>query len=317
MRGEVAECVADAQSALAARSDGWAAYLGSAIAILVTGLLETAGPAEARAVLDPALADPELQRSTQFGLVAWASGHLLVAEDRPAEALETLLPLGELLRQSGFDQPALIPWRTDAVFAAIALGDTELAASLGAEAMEIAKAGGIARVIATSLRASARLERGEDAIALLREADRLLAPLPARLERMRVLVELGASLRRANHRTEARRPLQEAARLARAGGATRLAAFASAELAAAGVRPERQPGGAAQGLTPSERRVAALAAEGHSNREIAQMLFVTVKAVEYHLGNTYSKLGIKRRGQLSRQLGSERAPRSGLEEDVR
>jgi DNA-binding CsgD family transcriptional regulator len=127
--------------------------------------------------------------------------------------------------------------------------------------------------------------------------------LPPRLERLHVLVELGSALRRANHRAEAQGVLQEGARLARAGGATRLAAFAAAELAAAGVRPERRSTAAVSALTPSEQRVARLAAEGHSNREIAQMLFVTVKAVEYHLGNTYNKLGIKRRGQLSGQLG--------------
>ena len=51
-------------------------------------------------------------------------------------------------------------------------------------------------------------------------------------------------------------------------------------------------------LTVSERRVADLAASGMSNRQIAQQLFVTVKAVEWHLSNVYRKLGIRSRTRL-------------------
>ncbi len=55
-------------------------------------------------------------------------------------------------------------------------------------------------------------------------------------------------------------------------------------------------------LTPSERRIAELAAGGNSNREIAQMLFVTPKTVEYHLRNAYRKLDIESRRELARVL---------------
>jgi DNA-binding CsgD family transcriptional regulator len=55
-------------------------------------------------------------------------------------------------------------------------------------------------------------------------------------------------------------------------------------------------------LTPSERRIAELAATGHSNREIAQTLFVTPKTVEYHLRNTYRKLDIEGRARLGEAL---------------
>ena len=54
-----------------------------------------------------------------------------------------------------------------------------------------------------------------------------------------------------------------------------------------------------EALTPSERRVAELAAEGQSNREIAQLLYVTTKTVDNHLGRVYGKLGISSRGQLA------------------
>ena len=59
-----------------------------------------------------------------------------------------------------------------------------------------------------------------------------------------------------------------------------------------------------ESLTPSERRVAALAAEGQTNREIAQALFLTVKTVETHLSNAYRKLDIRSRRDLARALSS-------------
>ena len=57
-----------------------------------------------------------------------------------------------------------------------------------------------------------------------------------------------------------------------------------------------------EALTPSERRVAELAADGQSNREIAQLLYVTTKTVDNHLARAYGKLGISSRGQLAEAL---------------
>jgi DNA-binding CsgD family transcriptional regulator len=97
--------------------------------------------------------------------------------------------------------------------------------------------------------------------------------------------------------------LQEAADLAHRGGAALLYHRARTELAASGARPRREAllSGPAS-LTPSERRIAELAAGGHSNREIASSLFVTPKTVEYHLRNAYRKLDIQTRGELSAAL---------------
>ena len=71
-----------------------------------------------------------------------------------------------------------------------------------------------------------------------------------------------------------------------------------------GARPRRSAISGIDALTPSERRVAALAVQGLSNREIAESLWVTRKTVELHLGNAYSKLGIRSRGQLPRELAA-------------
>jgi DNA-binding CsgD family transcriptional regulator len=131
----------------------------------------------------------------------------------------------------------------------------------------------------------------------------VLARAPARLEHARALTDLGAALRRANRRSEARGPLDEALTLARRCGAHALVQRASTELRAAGGWPSEPERSGVQQLTASERRVAEMAADGHSNPEIAQALFVTRKTVETHLGHVYRKLGISGRGQLGQALG--------------
>ena len=113
---------------------------------------------------------------------------------------------------------------------------------------------------------------------------------------------IGAALRRANSRSEARSHLREAVELAHRCGATPLIECANEELAATGARPRKVLLSGLESLTASERRVARLAAEGLSNREIAQALFVTVKTVEVHLSNGYRKLEIDSRRQLAGAL---------------
>ena len=132
----------------------------------------------------------------------------------------------------------------------------------------------------------------------------MLERSPARLEHARALIDLGAALRRANRRVEARGPLRDGLRIGGQCGAEALTERARTELRAAGGRPAQQSGGEIAQLTVSERRVAELAAEGLSNREIAQALFVTSKTVETHLSRTYLKLNVVRRTQLSRALAA-------------
>jgi DNA-binding CsgD family transcriptional regulator len=132
----------------------------------------------------------------------------------------------------------------------------------------------------------------------LREAVEVLAPSPARLEYARALADLGAALRRGNQRAEARGELERGLELAKKLGAHALADRARTELRAAGGRSSDPNGNGAAQLTASERRVAELAAQGQSNPEIAQALFVTRKTVETHLGHVYQKLAISGRGQL-------------------
>lgn len=127
--------------------------------------------------------------------------------------------------------------------------------------------------------------------------------LALQLVRAEALADLGASLRRAGRRADARPLLREALELARRCGAAGLAKRASDELAATGERVRRYTPIGVESLTPSERRVAELAASGMTNRGIAQTLFVTVKTIETHLAAVYDKLGIRSRRELPAALG--------------
>jgi DNA-binding CsgD family transcriptional regulator len=151
------------------------------------------------------------------------------------------------------------------------------------------------------------IEGGRRGLALLGEAVEALSGSPAKLEHAKARTELGAALRRAGQRVKAREHLRRAVELASICGAAPLTARAETELLATGARPRRVALSGVESLTPSERRVADLAAQGPTNREIAQTLFVTPRTVEVHLTSIFRKLGISSRSQLATAL----ADRSG------
>ena len=87
-------------------------------------------------------------------------------------------------------------------------------------------------------------------------------------------------------------------------GAAPLVEAARQELRALGLRPRRSAVTGPDSLTPTERRVAELAASGLTNRQAAEALFVTVKTVETHLARVYQKLGISTRTELLQAIGA-------------
>ncbi len=176
-------------------------------------------------------------------------------------------------------------------------GDARDAAVIAAQ--QVAEAWGTAGAIGAVVRLRGLLE---NSVELLRAAAQRLAESPLRLQHAEALADLGAALRRANHRSEAREPLRMALELARSTGADGLAATVAAELAATGARVPARPRAGTDALTPAERRITRLAAEGATNKEIAQALFVSVKTVEMHLGNAYRKLDVSSRRDLVRRL---------------
>lgn len=119
--------------------------------------------------------------------------------------------------------------------------------------------------------------------------------------RIEALIEQGRTIRQQGERARARESLRRAHMEADALGSLRLVAQAGAELHAARGRPPKRAH-ADDELTPSERRIAELAAAGTSNREIAATLFLSVRTVETHLTSAYRRLGISSRRELADAL---------------
>ena len=239
-----------------------------------------------------------------------ACGRLRLAQGRPAEALAEFEKhralyspetWGVEMHDNGF-----LHARSGAALALLQLGEREQARQLAGQELADARAFGAPRALGIALRV-AGLTQGDDAgIALLEESVTVLRGSPAQLERGHSLCELGAALRRQGHRAAAREPLSEALDLAARCGARALSARARGELSASGARPRSEWRTGVEALTPSELRAARLAAEGRTNREIAQALYVTLKTVEGHLARVYDKLEIAGRGELTQGLGAKR-----------
>jgi DNA-binding CsgD family transcriptional regulator len=236
-----------------------------------------------------------------------ARGRLRVAELRPAAALDDLLAAGELFTRIGSPSPPTTPWRSDAALAHLALGNQNEARLLAAEELALAQAYNAPRVLGIALRAAGLAEGGKRGIELLGEAVSALEGSEARLEHARAMTDLGAALRRDGQRAESREMLRPALDLAHRCGALSLAERARTELIAAGARPRRLLLTGLDSLTPSERRVAQLAADGLPNRDIAQNLFITARTVEGHLTHAYHKLDITNREQLRAALTTPNA----------
>jgi DNA-binding CsgD family transcriptional regulator len=195
-------------------------------------------------------------------------------------------------------------WRP-ALALALAGRDRDRAFELVGVYLDRAREIGLPRAIGIGLRTLGMVERGDEGLAHLEEAVGVLEGSTARLELARALVELGAARRRQGQRADAREPLREGLDLAHRCGATRLEERARDELKATGARPRRAMLTGRDALTATEQRIAGMAADGMSNPEIAQALFVTRKTVENHLGRIYPKLDINSREKLRDALAAE------------
>jgi DNA-binding CsgD family transcriptional regulator len=300
VRGAVGEAVADARGALdLALENGWLAVVPWMAGFLVEALVERGELDEADTDLRRPELAPWLGAAAGLDPLLRSRGRLRAARGDHAGALADMRACGEAYASFGVRNPAFAPWRSHAALALAALGEPAEAEALAAEEVELARGYGAARALGVALRGQALVTGDLD---LLAEAVDVLAGSPAQLEHARAQVDLGAALRRSDRRAEARAPLEAGLETARAVGALALARRAHDELAASGVRLRKMLVGGLDGLTPSERRVADLAAGGASNVEIAQSLFVTIKTVETHLGRVYRKLGISGRRELARAL---------------
>ena len=312
-RGELADAEAYARWALERATGVHAIH---AVAQLIEPLVDRDALEEAENELQRV---PEPRTSHAINVINYlfARGRLRAAEGRTEEALRDFLECGE--RSDRLGRLSVIEhWRSEAALAHASLGNVEQAHRLAREEVELARAFGRRGALGVALRNQGLVEGGERGLALLAEAVGILERSQAPVELAGALGGFGAALRRASHRVEARAQLERALDLAHHCGARRIARLARGELVAAGAKPRRDAITGRDALTASELRVARLAAEGMTNREIAQALFITTKTATVHLTRAYRKLDITRRGQLpdalaSRVLGPEEHGRGAAE----
>jgi DNA-binding CsgD family transcriptional regulator len=271
-------------------------YLGS---ILGQVLLARGAAGEARVLFD-STKDPDRGDAARYWLTT--SLELLLEEGRLEEALSVAdqfparLPLNR--------NPTTAHWRTFKALALSGLDRRPEAIRMAEEELELSREWGAPRTVGRTLRVLGML-KGEDGLDDLEEAVSTLENSTARLELARALAAQGTSLRLARKPTAARDPLRRALELAEVCGAAPLVERVRGELHASGARPRSTTLSGVKALTPSERRVADLAASGLSNREIAQKLYVTPKTVEVHLSSSYRKLEIRGRRELASALNAQ------------
>jgi ATP/maltotriose-dependent transcriptional regulator MalT len=232
-----------------------------------------------------------------------AKGEVCAALGDAEAAVAHFVQAGQLGPDASVD---VLPWRAGAALAHLRNGNARAAAELAREHVELARRSGTPYAMAGALRALAAVDAGPDRIQhLLRaravlagsEADRLTAQIDTDLAGLLLLThdadaeQRALGLLRSAEEHAGRQelwPLQ--------GRVRRL-------LDRLGEQPHKVQTEAMAALTVSERRVARMAADGLTNRQIANELVVTVKAVEWHLSHVYRKLGISSRAKLATTLG--------------
>ncbi|HEY0499399.1 MAG TPA: LuxR C-terminal-related transcriptional regulator [Kutzneria sp.] len=294
-RGEPQTAVSHARRALDLMDPhSWGVMIGIPLSCLVTGLSQIGQHDEAARVLAEPV--PEVMFETRPGLY-YLNGRAVAAaaQDRWHAALRDHERCGTTMREHDLDLPVLLDWRTGAAQARLKLGRPDLAASLVQELLKMPGAD-LPGVRGPALRVLAATKRQpRERLALLSEAARLLADQSgSRLELSQALHDLSQAHRTLGETSQARTLAEQAARR-RAESLTP-------------TRPQR-PRPASDSvvarLSEAERRVAVLAADGHTNRAVADALFITVSTVEQHLTRIYRKLNITRRRELTMRFRQE------------
>ncbi|HEY1776917.1 MAG TPA: AAA family ATPase [Solirubrobacteraceae bacterium] len=288
-RGELINAEVALETALAvAQETGMLMILTTAAFLLIDVVLERSLP-QIVDIVEQTELPPDFLATTSGAMLLETRGRLRMARN-DHNAIADLRAAGEINGPMRFGPPWSL-WRSSLALA-LPRTDRDTAHRLAADELALARSTGLPRSIGIALRTLGVLRDVNEGIDLLHESVLVLEGSPGRLERARSLVELGAALRRANHRRDAREPLAAGLRLAHSCGAQGLAEQADHELRACGGRRPRLVTTGRDALTASELRVAERAGAGATNPEIAQQLYVSVKTIETHLSHAYDKLGL-------------------------
>ncbi len=215
---------------------------------------------------------------------------------------------GIATRKGGAANPGF-RWRLTTAIAMARLDDRAGALDLLADQRSATQRWDVPRDHGLLLLAEGLVREGRPALELVERATAVLREADAPLELARALLAQGRLLRHDRQRSIAREVLTAALDLADRCGALRVAGLAEHELAACGAVVRRRRTTGVEALTPSELRVARLAADGLSNVQIAQRLFVTRKTVESQLSAVYRKLGVSSRHDVAPALVADLASR--------
>jgi DNA-binding CsgD family transcriptional regulator len=305
--GELTTAVDAAQQALSlVAPKAWGAALGFPLGTLILAASRTGNHDEADRRLTHAI--PDGMYASRYALpYLYARGHHYLAVGHCYAALADFLRCGELGRDWGLDMADLVPWRSAAAEAWLQLGNHDRARQLAQEqlgrpAVVAPRSRGLALRILSAVSASDRQPH------LLGEALDLFEECGDRYGQALTLRDLGAAYSALGRSRRARMMLRRARYLAEVCAAGPLCAELLAMPDADGLVPASPVKQPPTSLTDSEWRVALLAADGYTNREIAAKLYVTASTVEQHLTRVYRKLSINHRKELSSVVGPVAPP---------
>jgi DNA-binding CsgD family transcriptional regulator len=296
----------------AAERSGQRAVLAFSIALEALVEAQRGDVGRARSAAGDALRLVPETVGRQSELVAThALGHLELALDNPSALVAHVEPFLSFVRQEAIVEPSAIRFVVDYVEALIELGRRDEAVELldwyEGNARRLDRAAAVAASMRCRGLLAAQAGHVDDALAAFEATLDWHAKVELPLDRGRTLLALGVAQRRLKRRREARATLEEALALFERIGAALWAERARAEI-------KRISGRAASpsSLTPAEERVAALVAEGKTNREVAAALFLSERTVEGHLSHVFGKLGIRHRSELAGALArrQSRVPES-------
>ncbi|MGW9121264.1 AAA family ATPase [Streptomyces sp. NPDC055663] len=309
-----------ATAALAALpAQGHGTFVCAPTAVVVRACTEMGQYTEASRLTGRQL--PRRQLMSLHGLAYLrARGLHHLALHQPHAALADFLEVGRLMESWGVDRPAFLPWRTDAARALLCLGEDHRAEQLALRQLAMADARR-PHVRGLALRMRALAGDAQQRPTVLAQAIDELHRSGDRVETARAMADLGRTLQADGSSSKGCVMIRSAWQLAKDTGAAPLCQeiLPDAPLvtapgtarARAESRPGRagkagadkdRPGTSAARLSGSEQRVATLAAQGLTNREISARLFLTVSTVEQHLTRVYRKLRITSRGDLPLDL---------------
>jgi DNA-binding CsgD family transcriptional regulator len=303
-RGGLAAAEVAAQHALTVISHKcWGVAIGAPLACVLLAQTAMGRLSDAAAYLSVPV--PEATFRTPFGLhYLRARGRHYLATGRLRAALGDFQACGEMLDNWDRDVPMLLPWRLDVAQAYLAMGEREQARDVALEQLAQLEPDSL-WPRGTALRLLAATSPVDQRPALLEEAVDVLQRSGDKYETASALADLSDAHRALGEVYSARALGQRAYGLAERCGAEPLRRRLLEGLRdiEVEIQSRRATGDASIGdLTEAELRVAALAVQGHTNRQIAKVLFVTVSTVEQHLTRVYRKLNVRRRTDLPKEL---------------